>query len=256
MNKTQFLVMLVLILIVIVPGSDKGAELEFNGKTFLLTTSEGLKINADIYEIKDKKAPVILLFHQAGFSRGEYRETAPLLNDLGFNCIAIDQRSGKGVNGVKNEAFLEASKKGVGTNYPDAFPDLVATLTYAIEKYPSNKTIIWGSSYSASLVFVLAQKYPDKIAAVVAFSPGEYFKFEGKEIKVYAKSVKCPVFITSAKKEHNYWKGIYENISDGKKSFFLPESDGTHGSRALWKSSPGNKEYWKALKLFLSGIKK
>ena len=256
MNKTQFLVLLVLILVVIVPGSDKVAELEFNGKTVLIKSSDGLKINADIYEIRDKKAPVILLFHQAGFSRGEYRETAPLLNDLGFNCIAIDQRSGKGVNGITNEAFLNATAKGLSAKYPDAFPDLEATLKFAVKKYPSNKIIIWGSSYSASLVFVLADKFPGKITAVAAFSPGEYFKFEGKEIKEYAKSVKCPVFITSAKKEHSNWKEIYENIPDGKKSFFLPESDGVHGSRALWKSSPGHKDYWKALKLFLSGIKK
>ena len=47
-------------------------------------------------------APVLVLFHQAGWSRGEYREIAPKLNELGYICLAIDQRSGKGVNGVAN----------------------------------------------------------------------------------------------------------------------------------------------------------
>ncbi len=227
----------------------------FSGETVTLESVDGVQVKADVYEIKDKKAPVILLFHQAGFSRGEYRETAPLLNDLGFNCIAIDQRSGKGVNGVTNETFIDASAKGISTKYPDAFPDLKAALKFAMRKYPSNKIIVWGSSYSASLVFVLAQKYLDKISAVIAFSPGEYFKFRGKEIKEYAKKVSCPVFITSAKNEHGYWKGIYESIPDGNKSFFLPETDGVHGSRALWKSNPSHKEYWKALKIFLLKIK-
>ncbi len=237
-------------------SADDNKEPDFKGRTITLKTADDLSIKADLYLIKDKQAPVILLFHQAGFSRGEYRETAPLLNDLGFNCIAIDQRSGKGVNGVKNEAFAEASKKGAGTKYTDAFLDIEAALKFAVKKYPSNKIIVWGSSYSASLVFILVDKYPDKIKAVAAFSPGEYFKLNGKGIKEYAKSVKCPVFITSAKKEHGNWKGIYENIPDGKKSFFLPDSKGTHGSRALWKANPDHKDYWKALKLFLSGIKK
>ncbi len=256
MKISLILAMLVLcIMFTPVAGSDQPDSLEFKGETVLISTTNGLKIKADVYDLPDKNAPVILLFHQAGFSRGEYRETAPLLNDLGFNCIAIDQRSGKGVNGVKNEAVIHASAKGLGVKYPDAFPDLEAALKFAILKYPSNSIIVWGSSYSASLVFVLAQKNPDKISAVVAFSPGEYFKFNGKEIKEYAAQVKCPVFITSAKKEHDYWKGIYERIPDGNKTFFIPESEGVHGSRSLWKSSPGHKQYWKALKLFLSGLK-
>ena len=249
------MLVLVLLSVVVISAAEEIASTEFKGETVIINSIDGLNIKADVYEIEDKKAPVILLFHQARFSRGEYRETAPLLNDLGFNCIAIDQRSGKGVNGVTNETFLEASKKGLGTKYPDAYPDLKAALKFAMRKYPSNKIIVWGSSYSASLVFVLAQKYLDKISAVIAFSPGEYFKFKGKKIKEYAQKVKCPVFITSAKKEHRSWKGIYESIPVGKKSYFLPESDGVHGSRALWKSNKSHKEYWKALKEFLFKLK-
>ncbi len=255
MKKINIFFVIVFVAIFSVYGFKENSVIDFRVETVFLQSSDGLKIKADVYELSDKNAPAILLFHQAGFSRGEYRETAPLLNDLGFHCIAIDQRSGKGVNGVKNEAVLEATVKGLGVKYTDAFPDLEATLKFAVKKFPLSKIIIWGSSYSASLVFVLAQKYPDKISAVAAFSPGEYFKFNEKEIKEYARSVKCPVFITSAKKEHRNWKGIYENIPEGKKTFFLPESEGVHGSRALWKSSPDNKQYWKALKIFLSGFK-
>lgn len=254
MKKVLLIIVVFITFVVISPA--KGPDSSgFNGEAVTLKSADGVQVKADVYEIADKSAPVIILFHQAGFSRGEYRETAPLLNDLGFNCIAIDQRSGKGVNGVTNETFVDASKKGLGTKYPDAFPDLKAGLKFVMRKYPSNKIIVMGSSYSASLVFVLAQKYPDKISAVIAFSPGEYFKFKGKEIKEYTQGVKCPVFITSAKQEQKYWKGIYKSIPEGKKSFFLPESDGVHGSRALWKANPSYKEYWKALKEFLSGIK-
>jgi pimeloyl-ACP methyl ester carboxylesterase len=167
MNKAVILKCLILILLFPVMA-DNSVEDEFSGRTIVLRTGDDLVIKADLYVSHDESAPVILLFHQAGFSRGEYRETAPKLNKLGFNCIAIDQRSGKGVNGVENEAFREASKRGMGTAYPDAFPDLEGALKAALENYPSSKIFIWGSSYSASLVFVLARKYPDKIDAVIA----------------------------------------------------------------------------------------
>ncbi len=256
MKKIVLLVMLFLFLVVVKANTEEIASMEFKGETVSISGIDGVNIKADVYETQDIKAPVILLFHQAGFSRGEYRETAPLLNNLGFNCIAIDQRSGKGVNGIANETFLEATKKGLGTKYPDAFIDLKSGLKFAMRKYPANKIIVLGSSYSASLVFILAQKYFDTISAVIAFSPGEYFKFKGRAIKEYAKKVKCAVFITSAKNEHDYWEEIYESIPGSKKSFFLPESNGVHGSKALWKVNPNHQEYWKALKRFLSLLKK
>lgn len=259
MKKTIIFTILIFITVVMIcraEETEKPAAIDFKGKTVLLKSGDGLNIKADLYEISCKDAPVIILFHQARFSRGEYRETAPGLNGLGFNCIAIDQRSGKGVNGVKNETYQEAAGKGMGTKYPDAFPDLEAALKFVLTKYPSNKVIVLGSSYSATLVFVLAQKYPEKISALIAFSPGEYFKFDNKEIKEYAKEVKCPVFITSAKREYKNWKDIYESIPGSDKIFFLPEAKGVHGSRALWKNNESNKSYWTALEKFLQKIKK
>ena len=50
---------------------------------------DSLLIFADIYERKDSK-PTILLCHQAGFSRGEYREIAFRIGSIGFSSIAID----------------------------------------------------------------------------------------------------------------------------------------------------------------------
>jgi hypothetical protein len=58
-------------------------------------SSDGLEITADKYFTDSESAPLILLFHQAGWSRGEYNESAPKLNKLGFNCIAFAQRSGE-----------------------------------------------------------------------------------------------------------------------------------------------------------------
>ncbi len=224
-------------------------------KEMLIKSADGLDIKADIYDLEDATSPLILLFHQAGYSRGEYREIAPKLNTLGFSCIAIDQRSGREVNGVVNEAFKQATEAGLKTNYIDALPDLQACLKYAIEHYPSRKIILWGSSYSSSLVFILGSEYKDKVSAILSFSPGEYFSYEDKEIKAFAKEVDCPVFITSAKNEQDAWELIFEAIPSTDKAYFLPEQKGFHGSRALWEKNEGNEFYWEAVTAFLAKIK-
>ncbi|MGI9480277.1 MAG: hypothetical protein ACR2PI_26540, partial [Hyphomicrobiaceae bacterium] len=63
-------------------------------ETATLAAADGLKVTADVYRAVDTPdATWIVLAHQAGSSRGEYRTIAPRLNKLGFNAIAIDQRS-------------------------------------------------------------------------------------------------------------------------------------------------------------------
>ncbi len=220
-------------------------------KSILLKSSDGVTVHADLYEHQNKNAPVILLFHQAGYSRGEYRTIAPELNKLGFTCISIDQRSGKQVNGVTNKTFLAAKKLQKKTKYPDALPDLESALNYAKEKYKSSKIIIWGSSYSASLVFILGSKYQKDISGILAFSPGEYFTYEGKKINEFSKTLNIPIYITSAKNEHNSWKKIYEAIPNSNKTYFLPKDNGFHGSKALWKTKIGHENYWNSVRSFL-----
>ena len=52
---------------------------------------DDLTITADLYRSDPRlETPFIVLFHQAGFSRGAYREIAPRLNALGFNAMAQD----------------------------------------------------------------------------------------------------------------------------------------------------------------------
>ncbi|HKJ06149.1 MAG TPA: hypothetical protein VJ970_01645, partial [Flavobacteriaceae bacterium] len=93
--------------------------------------------------------------------------------------------------------------------------------------------------------------YPNFVKGIVAFSPGEYFPYNDKSIVDYAKKVKVPVFITSTKSEKVYWESIYDNLNSPKQ-FYLPETEGFHGSKALWSKNEGSKEYWKALNNYLS----
>ncbi|MCF6240568.1 MAG: lysophospholipase, partial [Bacteroidales bacterium] len=173
------------------------------------TASDSVKISADLYAPHDKSAPFIIFFHQAGWSRGEYVEIAPWINTLGFNAMAIDQRSGNEVNNIKNQTKADANKKGKGTKYLDAIPDILEAIYYVKKNFPKAKIIIWGSSYSSALVLKIAGDYPDLISGVLAFSPAEYFGRFGK-LKDYitqsAKNIQVPVFITSAQNEAGKWK--------------------------------------------------
>lgn len=223
-----------------------------NGIEISFQTADSLTVTADLYMTSNTKLPLIVLHHQARYSRGAYRKIAPRLNQLGFNCLAIDQRSGKATRGVGNKTAKAALKANKSTEYADAIPDIEAGLEYAKGVIGASKIIYWGSSYSASLMFYMANKYPKDIQAILAFSPGEYMEVEGKKIAEYAKGVTCPVFITSAKNEADKWKEIYDALPNEAKYSFLPKSKGMHGSKALWKDSQGNEEYWAAVEKFLT----
>lgn len=224
----------------------------FAQNTIDYPSKDGLKITADFYEASGSDT-FILLFHQAGWSRGEYKETAPKLNALGYNCIAVDQRSGGGVNDITNQTNKRAKKAGKNTAFIDAFQDIEATVAYVKKTYKPKKIIIWGSSYSSSLVLKYAGDYPDSVDAVLSFSPGEYF---GKDnfIKNSASKITVPTFITSAKNEKKSWSAIHDAIATKTKISYLPTTTGNHGSRALWNKFNDNEGYWVAVKDFLNTL--
>ncbi len=223
-------------------------------ETIQFPAEDGLLVTADLYQWHSDDAPFIVLFHQAGWSRGEYKEIAPKLGKLGYNCMAVDQRSGKAVNEVSNETAKLAKSKKLDTAYLDALPDMRAALRLVKSRYPKAKRIAWGSSYSSALVLFLAGEEPELMDAVLSFSPGEYFVKQGKSktfIKSAASKIKAPVFITSSKSEHKSWKAIFAAIPSEKKASFLPSTKGNHGSRALWAKHKDADDYWEAVKAFL-----
>jgi len=224
-------------------------------ETVTFQATDGVTVTGDLYLTEDLSAPFILLCHQAGYSRGEYLEIAPKLCKLGYNCLAIDQRSGRGVNGVINETNKAAKDAGLPVAYADAYPDLEAALNYLIEQYHPGQLIAWGSSYSASLVLILAAEHPQEIQAVLAFSPGEYFSFNNQYISNYAANITQPVFITSARSEKQDWRGIADSISSAGCVFFVPQASGVHGSSALMEKTRNSAEYWTAVEDFLKSLR-
>jgi len=226
--------------------------------TVTFPSQDGIPVTADLYMAYDKSAPLILLCHRANWSRGEYLEIAPKLNMLGFNAIAIDQRSGKTKNNIDNATKLAAEGQGKGTTYLDALQDMNAAIDFACSKTSSGKIILWGSSYSSSLGFTLLEKNKNRISGYLAFSPGEYFKDFGKAenwIASEAASVTIPVFITSKKSEKDGVQPIFDALKSKNKTYYVPEHESKHGSQGLYEATEGHEKTWTEVEKFLKNFR-
>ncbi|MBI3500266.1 MAG: dienelactone hydrolase family protein [Bacteroidetes bacterium] len=212
--------------------------------------SDGLVVTADLYLVSDS-LPYMILCHQAGYSRAEYAETASKFCHLGYNCLAVDARSGNEVNGVKNETAALAVQKKKPATYLDAEKDILAAIDYAYNK-SGKKVFLVGSSYSASLALKIAATNK-KVKAVMAFSPGEYFGTKLK-LKDAIANLSVPVFVTSAKEEAQDVTTLISDVKSKIKNQFVPTSKGKHGSSCLWKDNPGYHEYWFAIMLFVKQL--
>jgi predicted alpha/beta-fold hydrolase len=210
-------------------------------------SKDSLPISGDIYEVNNKK-PIMLLCHQAGYSRGEYKDIARKLCNYGFSSMAIDQRSGGKVNGVLNQTTVAAKTRNLPTDYLDARQDIEAAINYLYEMNGGQKIILVGSSYSATLALLVGST-SDKVKAVAAFSPGEYFKTINVQNSI--KDISKLVFVTSSKNEAEALEELVSSIDNENLTHFIPANDGIHGAKVLWNSTDGNEEYWNAFLKFL-----
>jgi len=213
---------------------------------------DGGSVYGDVTPAPGAAKATILLFHQAGSNRGEYTEIAPRLAALGYNVLAIDQRAGGSMWGHTNQT---AAARGSAAGYLDALPDLEGTLTYATRTWPGAPVILWGSSYSASLVFLLAARHPDVVTAVLSFSPGEYLP--GVSVRDQAAKLRCPVFVTSASSADEV--AAAQRLVDavpGTGNVHFIARHATHGASALRTDAnpAGAAEIWTAVEAFLSRL--
>ncbi len=224
---------------------------KFISQPVTFKSRDGLLVSGNLYEI-DKAKPVILLCHQAGWNKFEYADIAPKLNELGYNCLAMDQRSGGELADHANETATRAMDNGQRPTFVDAEQDIEAALAYLANRY-GQKVILWGSSYSSGLALFQAKN--EHVRAVLSFSPGDYYGDDKPSLSTVVPEIKKPVFITSSRKEGDGLKDLLTDVTWGKdKIHFVPESEGFHGSRALWEGQEGAEEYWKAVVSFLSKI--
>ncbi|MBE9539629.1 MAG: alpha/beta hydrolase [Proteobacteria bacterium] len=156
------------------------------------SSSDGITVFGDLYTSADgKSAPVVLLFHQArGDARGEYSGIANRLLKAGYNILAIDQRSGGDRFGGVNRTIAGLDKTDYA--YCEVYPDLEAALAYARESGFSGPLAVWGSSYSAALVFQLGAKHETEVAAILGFSPASGGPLAGCAPQQYLAKLSIP----------------------------------------------------------------
>ena len=225
------------------------ATAETAGQAVTLRARDGVSISGLAYAADHPKA-IVLLFHQAGSSKAEYATIAPGLVAAGFTALAIDQRSGGDLYGPNETATL----LGKEASYEQAKPDLEAALAWATAKHLP--VVLWGSSYSASLVFEVAAEHPQEVSAVMAFSPGEYFDDSGAVARAAAK-VRAPIYVTSAPDpgEVSDAKAILAASPSRSKTQYVPQF-GVHGASTLIEAQDpeGAAENWKHALAFLNAL--
>ncbi len=223
------------------------------GAPVAFDAADGITVYARVYEAAPN-APVILLFHQAGSGKSEYATIAPRLVKLGFNALAIDQRSGGDLYQPPNETVAHLGKNA--PSYLDAVPDIEAAIAWAKRVHPRSAIYLWGSSYSAALVFVLAARHPHDVAAVLAFSPGEYFP-DKEMVHAAARKVEVPVFVDSAADpvEIANARSILAVVPAKHKVQYVPTA-GVHGSSTLRedRDPDGADANWAAVVAFLKSL--
>jgi pimeloyl-ACP methyl ester carboxylesterase len=211
---------------------------------------DSLEINADFYQA-DPFSPYIIFMHQAGSSRGEYKEIASRFTKMKYNGLAVDLRSGSESNYIQNETAKRARQMHLPHKMKDARKDVIAAVNYAY-KISGKPVILFGSSYTATLALEVAKDNP-KVSAVVAFSPGEYFG--GHSVKETISGLSKPYFVTGAIKEKPYITELMSGTNSPQGILFFPEEGkGRHGASNLWKKSADASEYWLALIVFFRSL--
>ncbi len=243
----KFLTLLVSLAISSV-GLAKGQEIQFE-------TSDAVIVYGDVYRMTDtlKSAPVILLFHQGGGdTRGEYSPLVVRLIEQGYNLVAIDQRRGGDRFDGNNRTLA-----GVGDaeySYCDVYPDLEGALQFAREYGFSGKTAIWGSSYSAALVFKLGVEHSDEIDAVLAFSPASGQPMTGCRPEPYSERITQPVLALRpiGELEVPYVPGQMKLFQEHGHQTYVADP-GVHGSSMLNESRVGasTEATWSVVLAFL-----
>jgi pimeloyl-ACP methyl ester carboxylesterase len=194
-------------------------------------SADSNRIRADLYR-KDNTNPYIILCPQEGSDRNEYREIAPRLLHLNYNCLAINLRhDGKRMDAIK---------------------DIQAAIRFL--KPLSNKPVIlWGCSVSASLCILAAINNP-RVKGVIALNPGEYL-LPGKSIKAEAALIHVPILVFATSEEFPYIQNMLAAIPPSDITLFKPEKGiAVRGTRAFTSGNPGNGEYWFSLTLFFMKI--
>lgn len=233
------------------PTRQPGAVSDAVPITLQLKAADGVTVFGREYPASGGPAKaVILLFHQAGSSKDEYAGIAPRLAGAGYTALAIDQRSGGTLFGP-NETV---AKLGHSTDYREAMRDLQAAIDWGVDQ--KRPVILWGSSYSAALVFPAAVGNAGKVNGLLAFSPGEYLADKTLVAKAGSR-LTIPTYLTSSPDagEIAATSAIAGAVPDGLATRYVPKV-GVHGAATLIaaKNPKGAETNWQPVLAFLDKV--
>ncbi len=127
-----------------------------------LKTQDNFRLVADFYKAENFNGSSLILAHQFQRNRSDWKDLAGLLNDLGFNVIAVDLR-GHGESDGKLAEFFD-------DDYRRMVFDIKTAVDFVKSKQPRTKIGLLGASIGANTVINAAVQYGAD--AVVALSPG------------------------------------------------------------------------------------
>lgn len=225
-----------------------------------IKTEDGILVYGDLFVVeRGKKAPTVLLFHQAGSNgRAEYGYHVGRLTEYGYNVFLIDQRSGGSQFGGENRTVEDLS--GDQYSYCDAYPDLEAALEYLNDERFTGPRYAWGSSYSATLALRLGMEYPDDLSAVLAFSPAAGQVMAPCSASVYIKNIEIPSFVATPASEVSKYSGSKKRsnrkmaaaVANYVDELYVADN-GVHGASMLDPNRVGGDvdKHWKAVMSFM-----
>jgi dienelactone hydrolase len=229
-------------------------------RTVEIVASDGMIVTADHYRAaRGSRAPCILMLHQSGSSRGEFRSIAPRLVALGHPVLAMDVRWGQRDrwNDVVNETAERAGtaeardandRRRIDAIREGSKKDIEAALQWMRDAGCSGPVLAWGSSIHANAVLRLVADRPQEIGGVVDFSPGEYGA-DKTEMQRVAARIRRPALILWGRTEEELSRPIAEAIAPEFRRTFASRR-GRHGTAILFEDPKA----WEAIRTYLGAV--
>jgi pimeloyl-ACP methyl ester carboxylesterase len=227
------------------------SESAVSGMPFTVFAADGVSVYGDRYDVGNARATIVL-FHQGGANvRGEYAAIIPRLLSEGFSVVAADLRRGGQLFGSWNRTVAETSP---AESYCEAEADVDAVLEYALDQAGASPVILWGSSYSAALVIRAADRHPDGVAAVLAFSPASGESMDGCRPEEVFDRLDAPLLVLRPAREVEI-ASVREqlDVASAAGHEVYVAAVGTHGSSMLVEERVGSdvEENWRRVMSFL-----
>lgn len=219
--------------------------------TVYLYSTDSLLITADEYVTSDT-LPYLVLLHEQGSSRGEYITILQRFQKMNFNCLVPDLRNGGNAGYLANETAKRSRNRKYKNKAKDIEGDIRAAVDYASMK-SGDKVILVGAGANGSLA-IKAAKEIDSVKAVIALSPGEFFRSEFSVEDTIA-GIEKPVLVLSSKMEHPYMEQLLSGVDERYRELYSPEDhEGRRGTGSLTDNNPSQSEYWLSILLFFKEL--